>query len=281
MKKIIGFVLVVWLAVAGAMPAFAGPPIYMDDTPVVSDVSPYIRDGRTMVPIRFISEHLGAEVTWIDEERRVSIYLPAYDLHVGMTVGVWDMVINGTAISYDEPVCEITDGRTFVPLRFVADAFGCNTVWTGDSVEITTPVSVPMDFDVYESVRSFIGLSKQALEDSGHLTPMFGKDHTYVVGAFEFNAFFDDEGICHAMHIPVNLLAPEAPAAAILTDDMADAVCGIDMPPFTQLPDGSYQSYVSQAGAWDIALMSPSPIQTVDNTTYYCFVLEPTVTPLP
>lgn len=40
---------------------------------VVPDVAPEIKDGRTMVPIRWVAEALGAEVTWDQAKQKVSI----------------------------------------------------------------------------------------------------------------------------------------------------------------------------------------------------------------
>jgi hypothetical protein len=47
--------------------------IYVDGKQVVSDVQPRIIDGRTMVPIRFVAEALGAKVEWDGISKKVSI----------------------------------------------------------------------------------------------------------------------------------------------------------------------------------------------------------------
>lgn len=40
----------------------------VDGSPVEMDVAPFIKDGRTFVPLRFVSEQLGANVTWTSRE---------------------------------------------------------------------------------------------------------------------------------------------------------------------------------------------------------------------
>jgi hypothetical protein len=44
-----------------------GQPTEELDTPAI------IEEGRTLVPLRYISEKMGATVNWIDKERRIDI----------------------------------------------------------------------------------------------------------------------------------------------------------------------------------------------------------------
>lgn len=45
----------------------------VNDTLITLDAAPYIENSRTMVPIRFVSEALGADVQWDDKTRTVTI----------------------------------------------------------------------------------------------------------------------------------------------------------------------------------------------------------------
>ncbi|MDD3427568.1 MAG: copper amine oxidase N-terminal domain-containing protein, partial [Caldisericia bacterium] len=40
------------------------------------DVAPIIVKGRTFVPVRFVSENLGASVEWIAEEEKIIVKYP-------------------------------------------------------------------------------------------------------------------------------------------------------------------------------------------------------------
>jgi hypothetical protein len=53
--------------------SLAGPLIFVDDIQVPSDVDPVIVDGRIMIPIRVVTEHLGMEVKWYEDVRQVHI----------------------------------------------------------------------------------------------------------------------------------------------------------------------------------------------------------------
>ena len=90
------------------------------------DVSPVIINNRTLVPIRFISESLGAGVTWNGDTKKVTII---YDLKwIDLWAGENRMVVNGKAI-YLDVAPQIINGRTMLPLRFVAESLGLTVQW--------------------------------------------------------------------------------------------------------------------------------------------------------
>ncbi len=94
------------------------------------EAAPFIKDGRTMVPLRFIAEAFGANVEWIPETKGINISLElASAVHtIGLQVGNPTAIVDGEVVTLDvAPV--IVNGRTFVPLRFVAEAFGATVDW--------------------------------------------------------------------------------------------------------------------------------------------------------
>lgn len=48
----------------------------VNDEPVIMDVAPEIKDGRTMLPARWVAEALGAEVNWDEASQQATIKLP-------------------------------------------------------------------------------------------------------------------------------------------------------------------------------------------------------------
>jgi hypothetical protein len=97
------------------------------------DVSPYIDKDteRTMVPLRFIAESLGAVVNWEPydvKQIKVSIVADGKTLAIvtGQDVG------NGLGSAF----LDGESNRTFVPLRYILEQFGANVVWFGDTQEI-------------------------------------------------------------------------------------------------------------------------------------------------
>ena len=82
------------------------------------DVVPQILNGRTMVPIRFIAEALGAEVGYNNETREITI--KQGENLVSLTVDSDKMYVNGTEFTLDVPAY-VENGRTLVPVRAVSE----------------------------------------------------------------------------------------------------------------------------------------------------------------
>ncbi len=93
-------------------------------TEKILEAAPYISEaGRTMVPVRAISEAFGAAVDWNGDARTVSVRTEKTEIL--LTVDSPQALINGTSHMLDAaPV--ILEGRTFVPLRFIGEALSCN-----------------------------------------------------------------------------------------------------------------------------------------------------------
>jgi len=93
-----------------------------------SDAAPYIApDGRTMVPLRLISEALGAEVSWNATKREVTISAPSVLLK--LTVG--------QPLSNNLGVPVINNDRVFVPVRYIAEQLNAAVDWDGANKSIT------------------------------------------------------------------------------------------------------------------------------------------------
>ena len=94
------------------------------------EVPAQILDGRTLVPLRAIFEALGASVEWEGTTQTVSSVKGKKT--VILTVGVPSISVNGEAKPLDVPA-QIVNGRTLVPARAVAEAFGCEVVWIAET----------------------------------------------------------------------------------------------------------------------------------------------------
>ncbi|MBI4733412.1 MAG: copper amine oxidase N-terminal domain-containing protein [Rubrobacteridae bacterium] len=89
----------------------------------VMEQASYIKEGRTLVPLRFIGESLGAQVSWDNSRKRVVLNLTGTDVTVPIASNV--AYVDGKPIVLDVPA-EIKSGRTFIPLRFISESFGAN-----------------------------------------------------------------------------------------------------------------------------------------------------------
>lgn len=85
------------------------------------DAKPYIKDERTLVPVRFIAEGFGAKVNW--DEKTSTVNISVNGRNIKMVIGKTAMTVDGKSVSLDVPP-EITGGRTYIPLRKFAEAIG-------------------------------------------------------------------------------------------------------------------------------------------------------------
>ncbi|MHA0855583.1 family 10 glycosylhydrolase [Paenibacillus sp. CMAA1364] len=118
--------------------------IILDGMNLKSDVAPYINPklNVTMVPLRIISEGLGANVQWSQSTRTVTI--TKGPTIIQLTNGKKIALINGSTIPLDASVDNINN-RIMVPLRFVGEALGLQVNWNQieRSVNLISQVGVP------------------------------------------------------------------------------------------------------------------------------------------
>lgn len=103
-----------------------GVKIEIDGRPLKTDVPAYISNDCTVVPIRAISERFGAEVEWLPETETAVIRNG--DTTIELVKDSSEAKLNGTTVALEQPAV-ITQGRTMVPFRFVAEALGCYVDW--------------------------------------------------------------------------------------------------------------------------------------------------------
>lgn len=101
--------------------------VLVDDQAIINDVAPVIRNDRTLVPIRVITEALGGQVAWNEAAKEVTLTVNGKEIK--MTIG--------KALEKYGVAPVIIGGRTFVPVRFVADELGAVTTWDDATKTVT------------------------------------------------------------------------------------------------------------------------------------------------
>lgn len=93
------------------------------------DATPFIENSRTYVPVRYLALALGVaeeDILWDANARTVTLKLDNVTLR--LTIGSKTLYVNGEAKQMDvAPV--IKNGRTYLPARWVAEAFGYGVRW--------------------------------------------------------------------------------------------------------------------------------------------------------
>lgn len=119
------------LFAAGALPAAAAGPVsvWLEGRQLALDPAPLIIDDRTLIPLRGVFEALGATVNWDDATRSVTATRPGR--YVRLRIGLRMACLSAACDQADlmDVPGRIIDGRTFVPLRFVATAMGAGVDW--------------------------------------------------------------------------------------------------------------------------------------------------------
>ncbi len=115
------------------------------------DAKPFQDDNDyVMVPIRFVSEALGAKVGWEKTGGQLAVSIKN-DAHVvNMTVGQNTATVDGQSKTYETKII-LKQNRTFVPLRLVSEGLGQTVEW--------------------DKVSRWVWIGKKeiaALEDMGH-----------------------------------------------------------------------------------------------------------------
>jgi hypothetical protein len=111
---------------------------YSDYTPY--SMLPYIDKGVTMVPARFISEQLDADVTFDPATQQVTVNDAANGNKIILTLQSNKAAWNGETFTLEGAVRN-RDGTTYVPLKFIAKALGAEVKW----VDLTKTITITRD----------------------------------------------------------------------------------------------------------------------------------------
>mgnify|MGYP005841011407 CR=1 FL=1 len=109
--------------------------VVVNSTPLYFDSEPYIDgNGRSMVPVRAVSEALGATVGWNEAEKAVTVQKRG--LVVRLTIGSNLAKVNG-AVKTMDTVPVLKGNRTMVPVRFLSEYLGAEVAWDGTNLVVT------------------------------------------------------------------------------------------------------------------------------------------------
>ncbi len=102
------------------------------------DVAPYIKYDRCYLPARFVSYSLGvdpAHVTW-DQAAKTATFAKG-GTTVRTTIGDNFIYVNSGKVVTNAPTELVEPGRTMLPYRFMAEAFGATVSWNDGTKTVT------------------------------------------------------------------------------------------------------------------------------------------------
>jgi len=96
--------------------------------------APVIVSGNTLIPIRFVTDALGGEVRWDDQERKVTV------IRGNKMIDLWvdspELIANGQRVTA-EVAPTIMNNLTVVPLRILSENLGWKVTWDEKTKHIT------------------------------------------------------------------------------------------------------------------------------------------------
>ncbi|MBR2500228.1 MAG: cell wall hydrolase [Clostridia bacterium] len=144
---------------------------------IKTDAEPFLYDGLTYVPIRFVSTALGInDIEWNENKRTATI--SSQDKEISLTVGKNTAYVNGKKVSVKGSI-KLAKDRVYVPVRFVSETLGAKVSWDSGTytVDIVKDgVSVPVDMIAQRNYTDddIYWLSRIVNSESGQ-EPMKGK----------------------------------------------------------------------------------------------------------
>lgn len=133
MKRILSLGIVCSLLFANTSFAREGIKIIVDGNEITTTQAPIIQNGRTLVPLRAISEYLSCSVNWDAENKIVTLIKDdkIVELQIYNTLITVTDSKNTYEILLDAPAVVI-NGTTMVPLRAIAEIFDADVEWNND-----------------------------------------------------------------------------------------------------------------------------------------------------
>ncbi|WP_281889369.1 copper amine oxidase N-terminal domain-containing protein [Paenibacillus sp. YYML68] len=97
---------------------------------------PYNDNGTVMVPVRFVTEQLDAELEWNAAARQVTITEPLSGSVAVLTLDSKEATVNGQPFML-EKAAVLVQGSTYVPIRFIAESMNAKVEWSQEMQSVT------------------------------------------------------------------------------------------------------------------------------------------------
>ena len=125
--------LIVTIFILLSIPLYANAAdisLFVNGSEVSCDVPPVIRNNRTMVPVRALFDCFGADVSWNERSRQVTVV--SGGTNIVFTIDSDIVYVNSVPDRLDS-VPIILNNRTLVPVRFISETLKYNVSWDADS----------------------------------------------------------------------------------------------------------------------------------------------------
>lgn len=158
-KGIFLFLLFFSLGVQTA--AAATVQVTLNGKPLSFDAAPDIENGRVLVPMRGVLESLGYSVHW--KEHTQTVLAMKDGVNISLPLNGRTVTVNNETVQIDVPA-KLQNGRTFVPLRFLAEYSGADVQWDESS---STVMIQSADAEGYQKEDAVVYIQTNKMQGSG------------------------------------------------------------------------------------------------------------------
>ena len=140
------------------------PYVFVNNVRLAFDRPPVIKNGTTLMPLRFLLETIGADVEW--DENTNSAIIKYNDEEIRITAGSNRAYINKEEYTL-KMGAEIIDGKMMIPLRFIStEGLGLKVEW--DEASRSVFIDVPADnINVYVKLFSEVNFVEEGIYING------------------------------------------------------------------------------------------------------------------
>ena len=207
MKRLVrgGFLFLFLFLCSMQTAAAASIRIFLDDKAVSFAEAPFIENDRVLVPMRGILESLGYSVAWQEESK--TVLAEKDEIQISLHPDEKTAIVNGKAVSIDAPA-KIRNGRTFVPLRFLAEYSGAEVTWNQSTSSVSIHSAEYMAPEKTENNDSVVYIQTNKMQGSGIVLSADGliaTNYHVIKGAATAQFVFADGTIYQGMTTVVGL----------------------------------------------------------------------------
>ena len=157
-----------------------------------NNTTPVISNGRTLVPIRAIIEAFNGNVYWDGNTQTVTLKIA--DDCIVLKINSTTAYLNDYEYTLDVSP-QIINGRTMLPIRFIAEGFNLGVAWDGNEQKVFI-IRNSFDDEEYQELMSILpSYSGQAYVSINNNIPYF-KEYEIINASFEYYSNLDELGRC-------------------------------------------------------------------------------------
>lgn len=162
--------------------------------------SPIALNGRTLVPVRAVTEAFDGNAIWDAQSDTVTLSVDDDVIQLKLNSNI--AYFNGQEYVLDVAPVGI-NGRTMLPIRFIAESFNFGVAWDGDTQSVYI-IKNALDSDEYNYlIKNVPDYSGKPYAEINNDLPFF-KEYEIIDASFEFYGDMDDKGRCNVCFASVS-----------------------------------------------------------------------------